>query len=396
MARIADIVELFSKATLGLRRPRKATVAVLSGAGRETLDRVGVTDRNAETIELCYDGCVSWTVHLHPEVIFHAIVATIRSLWKERDLGFVRRLYLGYLSGVIRTIHPNVIIASKGCFTMEFSKLANIHEEIIFIGILVAQVHPRHLDLFCDSPAEYYVFGQFDKIQFKEIGHRLDNIHTTGPLIGGYYAGEFVKQPPRLKYDVCLVSQLVDFMFEDWKGIPIRMVALKTQEMLAKYLARFQKETGISICVALRPQARLRSGRTYEESFFKEIFEDCSRIDIVKNSIEKFSTYEAMYSSRLIISHYSTTAFEALSWGKKVIFFQPLDYPKFKLPNEVEWKITEGDYNTFAQRLSHLLDLDAESYRNESRVCRNYFASSGATHIMVRNRVEVLTRLSGI
>jgi surface carbohydrate biosynthesis protein len=146
---------------------------------------------------------------------------------------------------------------------------------------------------------------------------------------------------------------------------------------LMDYFVRYLNDNGdknYKIAVALRPQDKSLTKGEYEENYFREYLKGFD-YDIIQNKPMEFSTYQAMDESEVIINHYSTSCFEALSWDKKILFCQFYDYPKFPLPEDLFWKVTEPNYKKFKEQLDHLIKMNQKDYiesisSNKKKYCK--------------------------
>ena len=81
-----------------------------------------------------------------------------------------------------------------------------------------------------------------------------------------------------------------------------------------------------------------------------------------------------MESSKVVVTHSSTSAFEALGWGQKVLFiadgifqahYQTGD-DNAKLFDEGIWLLTDINYESFKNRLDKLLTMSNYEYRKQT------------------------------
>ena len=277
-----------------------------------------------------------------------------------------KKIYSSYLCSLVKLSGAKIIVAYKGTFSLFFGVLANNFSNIKFIGIAWAQVHERILRRTVVSDnIRYYVFGQYDVDAYKKIGHEEKNIIPVGGLIGGYYKAQASNSGNEILYDFCIVSQVLDMWFESGEGqIESRLVGRKIFEILMEYFVRYLEENNqkkYKICVALRAQAKNNYARRHEEEFFKSYL--CRfDVDYIQNKPLEFSTYKAIDQSAIILTHYSTAAFEAISWKKKILFCQFLDYPKFPIPDDLEWRVTSPGYDYFEDKLITLSQMQKGEY----------------------------------
>jgi hypothetical protein len=277
-----------------------------------------------------------------------------------------KKIYCSYLSALVKMSNAEVIITYKGAFSLFFGAIANNILEKKFIGIAWAQVHERILKRTTLSHnIKYFVFGDYDVSAYESTGHDTRNIIPVGGLIGGYYKTEISNENTTLKYDFCIVSQVLDMWFEAGVGqISDRKIGRRIFDKLMDYFVRYLNDNGdknYKIAVALRPQDKSLTKNQYEKEYFSEYLSNFD-YDIIENNPGDFSTYRTMDISKILINHYSTSCFEALSWDKKILFCQFYDYPKFPLPDDLPWKVIEPNYNTFKEKLDKLVNMSQKDY----------------------------------
>lgn len=268
-----------------------------------------------------------------------------------------------YFYGTIKSKKPSIVFAFYGTSLRYFSTLANALPKIRFVGLFPFQIHNHHLQNIQPSLAEYYVFGEYDKKQLIKIGQSPDLIHP----VGSFYAQAYLmqKRPKLIIYDICIVSQVIHFWFDEGCS-ENRKKGKKIFDTLLDYLRKFcESYNQLRIIIALRPQENGIAGTLLEKKYFAEKLSGVNFI-FKENEESEFSSYHTVDESMVIITHYSTIGFEALGWGKKVLFCQFYNYlPKFELPDSLVYGIKKPDYGTFKAMLEKLLLIPDKIYLEE-------------------------------
>lgn len=340
-------------------------ILIFNSGGIEFLNKIIYDERSRFVIIDENSKKSNFTRLINPIILFSSIRYLLTGIYPV-TFNWKKKVFGAYLCALVKKTKANTVISYKGAFSIFFGVLANNFPDKNFIGIAWAQVQQRILNRTTLSHnIKYFIFGDYDISAYESMGHKKENLIPVGGLIGGYYKTVISNNDVSTKYDFCIVSQVVDMWFEDGiDKMPGRENGKKLFDTLMDYFVRYlkdNKDNNYKIAVALRPQDKSLTQGEYEENYFREYLKGFD-YDIIQNKPMEFSTYKAMDESEVIINHYSTSCFEALSWDKKLLFCQFYDYPKFPLPVDLPWKVVEPNYDIFKEQLDTLININQKDY----------------------------------
>ena len=359
---------------------QKNKILIFNLGGIEFLNKI-IKDERKRFVILDEQSKKNNIIHLiNPVILLSSIRYLLTGIFPV-TFNWKKKIFGAFLCALVKKTKANTVISYKGAFSIFFGVLANNFPNKIFIGIAWAQVHQRILNRTTLSHnIKYFVFGDYDVDAYMSIGHKKENLLPVGGLIGGYYKTEISKNDISNKYGFCIVSQVVDMWFEDGiDKMPGRENGKRLFNTLMDYFVLYLKENkdkNYKIAVALRPQDKSLTKGEYEENYFREYLQGFD-YDIIQNKPLEFSTYQAMDESEVIINHYSTSCFEALSWDKKILFCQFYDYPKFPIPEDLFWKVTEPNYEIFKEQLDTLIHIKQKDYSNSILSIKKKYCNMG-------------------
>lgn len=310
-------------------------------------------------------------IFLSPSIV----AGTLRRLVSgaiAREWNWRKRLVFSYFTAVIRHVNPRAVITMRGAFTPWFGRLANEFPNIEFIAVAAAQVHSAHSANVIPSRAHYYVYGPFDRERMIAAGQSPSLVHAVGPLLGGYVQATGGTRAEKC-YDICIPSQVVDLsLLADGRALlQDRPTLLHIQRRLAEYVSRYARENRMRVAVALRPQELGTEGAEAERRFFQDIMR-CD-YQLIESEPEKFSTYHAIARSRIVVTHCSTTGFEVMCWPKRVLFCEFIPYGPYRVPDELEWRVTGEYYDAFRDKMDELLNISDDVFGARGAASISYF-----------------------
>ena len=203
-----------------------------------------------------------------------------------------------------------------------------------------------------------------------------------GSLMGDHYFFESCERmSPPAKYKICLCSQAVPARIA--KGGALGERRLRAYELLDEFLVRFCDEHQVSAVIA--PRKKPGDEDWAEERNFHLKTIGASTMVRVAEEEGRDATYALMNESEVVLSLYSTTGFEAIKWGKKVMFcpFYHDDVFKASSPRFAKdsdcwpWWLAEPDYEAFASMLKRLIDTSEEDYQSQTRKAASYISGCG-------------------
>lgn len=297
-----------------------------------------------------------------------------------------RNIPFVYLLSCIEYIQPKVVITfiDNNCV---FHAISNVYKKADFYTIQNGLRTMYNVNKMLPKPPRFgsvfkiqnfVCFGLHERDLYESNGHSISKLHPVGSLMGSYFKTQLAKDNEIPIFDLCLVSQwrrlvMVEGCHKDVKD---------AIDQISDFLLMFIKEKRVSLCVALRSNER--EEREYYEKIFGE------RINFVDFNSEQMSTYSAINKSKVVVTFFSTIGYEALGWGKKVLF---CNFSGDKLRDclvDGFWSINRVDYEEFKNKLEYLFDLDQEEYRNLTSKIVKYamnYDSTMPVHTYIRNIV---------
>jgi len=278
----------------------------------------------------------------------------------------VREYRAQVVANNIRFLNPKLVLtwidnstifhmACNACNDIPFLAIANSARTLWCMTEAVPSAQLKyHVD-------EYFCYGPRMKRMFEDHGHDIKKYVTSGSLVGGYFFDSAIKktQIDDQVYDVCLISQWIDFEATDpvWINSSLFYGFLKARESMELYLARYANERQIKVCVALR-------GKPGEKTYYDDIFgENCT---MQENDRESFSSYEAASVANLILSHNSSLAVEMFAAGRKVLFTP--SSAMFQQTDSIGcWHLSNPSYEVFSERVDDLLQMNVKGYQLQAK-----------------------------
>ncbi|MEW6165104.1 MAG: hypothetical protein AB1642_08595 [Pseudomonadota bacterium] len=236
------------------------------------------------------------------------------------------------------------------------------------------------------SMTNFFCFGERDIALFGRHGHRIDNCHPVGSLVGGYYKSMVSTGAEKHEFDLCLVSQWHEHFFEENRGDGFpQQAARRTRagmEGLNAFLRRLLDETSLTLLICPRKDDAA------EHRYYEAIFGGGAAF--VRPDRRDFSTYRAIERCRLTIALNSTTLSEVFAWGRKVLWCNVPDDEHFEMPEAGISYFHGGDYQAFRQRVLELLEMPQERYQELSAKSArhiNRFDPLNPPHEIIRSTI---------
>ena len=296
-------------------------------------------------------------LHIDFKVIIYAIKFIVQKSKLYFPSSLPKRIALSYYSAVISISNTREVLTLYGSNSVYFPHLTKIHSDVIFKAYIPHQIHNRHLLLISTAKnCIYHVMGDFDKEQLVLLGVHDRNVKTIGSLYSIGFQKSIAEVKYSMKYDIMVISQYQHF-WEEEDCSDIRIVAKQIFDKMMEYLATFLIENKtIKVVIAFRPQPSIEAEKS-ERKYFESYFNKNSNVFYRINEGGKFSSYDLLMKSKVILTHYSTLAFEAFAFKKKVLFCQFYDYSsKFSIPDDIKYVCREPRYDFFNDKLKFLLD----------------------------------------
>jgi hypothetical protein len=300
---------------------------------------------------------------------------------------------LAYYYGVINSISPKVLLTFEGTPKYFFSLLTTLTKNAHILALSVYQLRERNIRDMEPSIARdpslvhYYVWGEKDKKDLTSIGQLEKNIHVVGSIMSGLY---FSMKPSLInnkKYDICIVAAL--------KHLPIKTLDLN-ESILVGFLSNYLSlNPALTVCIATRPESSIKLAKQLVEQRNKDCYSaglNGHNVTFIENTLDNFGTYKAMDSSTVVIAQNSCAAFEALGWGKRVLFCQP-NKLWFKTPDDLYYGVMEHNQEKFNKNLDELFTISDDKYKeninnNISKYCQSDI--SNPPHVIFQKKINEL------
>jgi len=272
----------------------------------------------------------------------------------------------------IQIYRPKVVIGFYIVMKRKyFFYLANEFNDIEFIGIAPSRLDSMDkLINISPSRAKFFVHGYSDFNELAIKGYDESLIFPNGSFYSHVHSKKI--ESKCLKYDICILSQYLHH-FDEKEMTPDRKIQLKIFNLMMDYVSRFSKENPqLKIAIAMRPQERGQIGSDLEKKYFQEKLRNINPVFINSNELEG-SSYKAAINSKIILTHYSTLAYELLGFKKKVLFFQPYEFKYAPIPSRIKWKVMRPKYKVFQSQLNDLLNIKYSLYEESIKKDAKYF-----------------------
>jgi surface carbohydrate biosynthesis protein len=235
-----------------------------------------------------------------------------------------------------------------------------------------------------------FSFGQRDIDLY--LGHKviLGESFPVGSIRSSYFLETVV---PTLKespsFDICFISEYLPGMQKPDYVVTEEGVKLLYQWLFVfcDYLKEFLKDKKVNLVIA----GRLRVGENDEEvAFYRKYFNES--VTILPSNKEYLNSYRVAYNSSIVLSYCSSLGLEAMSWGKKTMFFPHPDEKNLALdnPKSIFLQTKTGNYEEFETKLNNLICMDEEVYKLESQEDRDYIiGTKRPAHHVIREKIEL-------
>ena len=300
--------------------------------------------------------------YISPKMILRILTTiNLKEILRTRTLK--GNLAKPYYLALFNCINPKVAITFIDNSPF-FDRMSDLIDSVYFYAV---QNGTRVINEFTDyektgltSVQNFLCFGQNEIDIYRKSGSQIKNFHPVGSLKGSIYQYYLNQKLNTKKYGLCLVSQYRSSIIESDEYPEIKIGI----EILNEYLSRFIKEMGLKACIATASESQ------NEFKYFHRFFGN--QVDYYPFNREKFSTYEAMDCSDVIISFYSTAALEAVGWGKKVFLCNYSMKPEYSFTFSDVCTTDVIEYDVFKKKLIELINLSSEEYNDLTRSKQKY------------------------
>ena len=315
-----------------------------------------------------------------------------------------------YLVSLLEIIRPKIVLTNIHN-SLKFFDLARIlDKKIIFIAIQNGAQYEikkyKHLykakKVNSDMSKNIYIphffcFGQFEIDQHKEDKIEVKNFFKAGSLNTANFFHYIKKDKILLKkdlYDICLISDPISFGIDKQFGIStIEKGFAKT----IKYTIDFCKKHNIKMIFTWKRDKKKEPISSKNElDFYKKYFTNDDIDFLLKNSLEKtdrFTSYKAVFQSKVVVATYSTLLREYLGTGGKILSCNVTASEIFDFPIEGICCIKDCTFQEFEKRLLNILSISDEEYLRKLGTNKNYlmeYDEKVSTIEVIRKKIDAL------
>lgn len=390
MAKLAQLT-----ANLRFSNPEKNNVAIVH-ADDFWIRKLVLQDVSATTLGLYPQ---NYKIYVTPGLIARTLLRLRFVDWsgimnRTAAKGLLRQVYAQYILACLDSIQAKVVLTFIDNSSF-FHNLSRMDKRRAYFAIqngartlacvrdsLHAPPHPA----FTISMTNLFCFGKRDVELFTAHGHKIDSFFPVGSLLGGYYKSAVSTGTAEQKFDLCLVSQWHEHLFEEIAGENFPAVAARRTrvgiEGLTNFLARLLRETNLTMLICPR------NDDVVEHEYYESVFG--SRATIVKSNRADFSTYRSIERCKLTVALNSTTLSEVFVWGQKVLWCNVPDDEHYQMPEAGISYFHGDDYNAFKKRVLELLEIPQDRYENMTQEMARYintFDPANPPHEIIRDKV---------
>jgi surface carbohydrate biosynthesis protein len=272
-----------------------------------------------------------------------------------------------------------------------FHKLAQLYDAP-FICIQNGFRSHRCAESFEKMPI-LFCFGQRDIDLYKEHNVQMNHVFPVGSFRSSYFLSHIA---PSLDdepvHDICLISEYLPGMENNEYRFSEQGVRLLYEWLFVScdYLKRYLAEKKLRVVIAGRQGAEENIG---EVEFFRQCFGES--IKVYPSNMHYLNSYRLAYKSSLVLSYFSSLGLEALTWGKKVLFYPHPSETNLIVDNSISkfFKTETDGYEEFENKMNYLLGATEENYQQETRQDMVYLMSEHLdTHKVIKNYINTILR----
>ena len=227
--------------------------------------------------------------------------------------------------------------------------------------------YKNNLDIF-------FCFGNSVEQQFKFYGHHANKFIPVGSILFdefkqfkskkslfqlNFNKSYFKKQPDN--FDICLVSQWKKRFFEEKSGAHLK--EKKSMEKIDLFLDRIQRDLNLKVIIATKTSL---DEEIEEYNYYQNLNKN---FYITKKT--KFSSFLAVEKSKIILSFYSTLAFESVCMKKKFLFCNFSSDKVYANLKDGPWILKEENYQAFKKKISYLKKISGHRYYKKNKTYFN-------------------------
>lgn len=301
---------------------------------------------------------------------------------------FIRKLPLrvSYDLAYITAVKPILVITLIDN-NYNFHKLSTLYKASFFCIQNGFRSHNCALS-FNEIPT-LFSFGQRDIDLYKDHNVQLNDSYPVGSIRSSYFLEEIA---PKLEdtptYDICFISEYLAGMENDNFSVTEEGIKFLHEWLYVycEYLQKYLKGKNIRLVIA----GRQRIGDTAGEvAFYRKYFDES--VTILPSNKEYLNSYRVSYRSSLVLSYCSSLGFEAMTWGKKALFFPHPEEKNLALdnPKSIFLKTEKGTYEEFESKMNQLLSMSTEAYLADTKEDMNYIIGNARpAHFVIREKIQ--------
>jgi len=305
-----------------------------------------------------------------------------------------------YLMSLIELVKPKVIITTIDN-SLKFFEICKIfHKKIYFLAIQNASRYDIKLNDYLyknrlvnyDLNKKYFIpnlfcFGRYEVDLYKKYKVQIKNFIPAGSLRLANFLEFLKKNNKKIKknfYDICLISESC-LGRDKYLNNPNMEKGFAT---VAKYTIMFCIKYNLKFIFVSK---RLKDSKSHEDefSFFKMHLNDSEFKYLLKNKIdrnvEKFSSYKAMFESKITVGTSSTMLRENLCVGRKVLSCNLTKSYLWNFPISGIYAINNCSYKEFEKRLIKIYFMSDNKYQLKIKNKKNYLMNYNKKLSTIKN-----------
>lgn len=246
----------------------------------------------------------------------------------------------------------------------------------------------------------YYCFGQSEVDDCKYYDINIKNFYKIGSINTSnffYYLSKSKKKLIKNKFDICLISEPALGINDSYKKNNIE----QGFGLLAEYTIKFARKFNCNfIFVSKRFKHHDYYGTTLYEAemdFYKKYLKKSDFDYLIKNIYSKenfFSSYYAIFESKVAIAAQSTLLRDKISIGEKILSCNLTKHKLFDFPLKGICEINNCSYEEFERRLKEVLNVSTKKYfkgiNKERKYIMEFKKKLGAIEVVKRDINKIL------
>ncbi len=326
----------------------------------------------------------------NPSICLTTIINTLKFLL------FGNSIKTSYCSAIIKQTNPKIVITFIDNSDLFYSVARVLHNEIYFLAIQNASRYDT-LELSDYKSKKIFIpnfacFGEYEKDMYTSRGANVGTFYPVGSLRESYFRKYLEMQKNissrRYDYDICIVSEASPGYDKKYPGLEDAI------GRIAQYAIQYCKENNLKLVIAgKRDFGDTRGGgqQTHDsESAWYEKYTDNS-VKITPRVRDEFTTYNLVNRSRISLSIMSTSLREGAGRGNRVLFCNFSNHPVFNFPVDGIMSLKEGDYNSFSDRVTDILNYSNDEYNSKTNNTNKYVMNNSdkiPTYVALENMIS--------